>query len=297
MSTPYIPGWVNDPVAVQSVLSCQAFPYFSQTPAGQVDTWDLPSDVFLWQAREKLTGQPWPSRNQGSVGSCVSFGTAAAVEASMAWEILLGDLEDVVDLCQEAIYGLSRVEIGGGRIGGDGSIGAWAAEAVKQYGLIKRGKIGSYDLSSYSESLCRRWGDKGLPDDLEPEAKLHLVKGISLVSSWEECKKALAQGYGIAVCSDRGFSMRRDSDGFASPSGSWAHCMAILGYQTGKREGGWICNSWGADAHSGPRGAGDPPPCGFWSEANTIDKMLRQQDSWAFSLVNGWPKRQFVWYI
>ena len=41
-------------------------------------------------------------------------------------------------LSPEVIYGGSRVEIGGGRIRGDGSIGAWAARWVRDYGVVPR---------------------------------------------------------------------------------------------------------------------------------------------------------------
>lgn len=291
----YTPGWIIDPEAVAVIVGAQPVPFFSMSPAAERES--IPPEVYLWKAREKLTGQPWPARNQGQVGSCVSFGTAAAVEATMASEVLAGEPESVRDLCQEVIYGGSRVEVGGGRLSGDGSIGAWAAEFVKRWGVIDRAVYGKYDLSKYDQVRCRAWGRNGVPDDLEPEVKRHPVKAISMVKSWEDAKKALASGYGIAVCSTVGFQMKRDAEGFAKPSGSWAHCMALLGYQTGRREGGWICNSWGPDAHTGPVGAGGAPTCGFWADASVVEKMLRMEDSWAFSAVDGFPARRLPWYV
>jgi len=292
----YTPGWVQDPEAVAVVVGAQPQPYFSMTGAADRET--IPPAVFLWQAREKLTGQPWPSRNQGKVGSCVSFGTAAAIEATMAAEVLAGEPESIRDLCQEVIYAGSRVEVGGGKLGGsDGSIGAWAAEFVRRWGVLDRSVYGKYDLSQYDEARCRNWGKTGVPDDLEPEARKYPVKSITMVKTWREAKEALASGYGISVSSTVGFAMKRDSEGFASPSGRWAHCMALLGYQEEKREGGWICNSWGPDAHTGPLGSGNPPPCGFWADASVIEKMLRMEDSWAFSALQGFPARRLKWYV
>lgn len=289
------PGWVDDPEAVAIIVGAQPIPFFSMSQAAERQT--IPSEVYLWKAREKITGKPWPSRNQGRIGSCVSFGTAAAIEGTMAAEILAGDPEQIKDLAQEVIYAGSRVEIGGGRIRGDGSVGAWAAEFVKRYGIIDRSIHGKYDLSQYDETRCRAWGQSGVPDDLEPIAKAHPVKSITLIKTWEEAKKALASGYGISICSQQGFSMKRDGEGFAKASGTWAHCMALLGYQTGAREGGWICNSYGPDAHTGPVGSGNPPTCGFWVDANIVDKMLKSEDSWAFSGVDGFPARRINWYI
>lgn len=292
----YTPGWVIDPDAVAAVASAQPVPFFSMTNAADRET--IPPAVYMWHAREKLTGRPWPARNQGSVGSCVSFGTAAAIEATMAAEVLAGEPESVCDLAQEVIYAGSRVEVGNGKLGGsDGSIGAWAAEFVRRWGVLDRSVYGKYDLSTYDQARCRAWGKTGVPDDLEPEARKHPVKAITMVQTWREAKEALASGYGISVCSTVGFEMKRDTDGFSSPSGKWAHCMALLGYQEGKREGGWICNSWGPDAHTGPVGAGNAPTCGFWADASVIEKMLRMGDSWAFSAVAGFPARRPKWYI
>jgi hypothetical protein len=296
MSAHYVPGWEYKPAEVEIIRGKQIFPFFAMTPAAQLTT-DIPDEVYLWKAYEKITGAKWPSRNQGAVGSCVSFGTAAAIEATMSVEVMLGEPEEILDLVQEVIYAGSRVEIGGGRINGDGSVGAWAADFVKRYGVLNRGQHGKYDLSNYSESLCRSWGKTGVPDDLEPEVKKYPVKGITQLTNWKSAKVALANGYGIAICSNQGFSMTRDADGFARPSGSWAHCMALLGYKIGTREGGFICNSWGPNAHSGPVGAGSPPLCGFWADAKTIDDMLSQDDSWAFSGFAGFPARKINWFI
>lgn len=288
-------GWIQDPVEVRKTLHRLPMPFFGNSEAGSFA--DIPTETFLWKAALKVLGRLLPARNQGQVGSCVSFGTASAIEHTMLVEIMAGDPEEFKDLCQESIYGGSRVEVGGGQISGDGSVGSWAAEFVNKWGCLARGVYGSTDLTQYSESRCREWGRKGVPDDLEPEAKRHPVQTTSMVQNWEEAKRSLASGYGIAICSDQGFSMSRDSDGFAKPSGSWGHCMALLGYQTGQREGGFILNSWGDDAHTGPTGAGDPPRAGFWADAKVVDRMLRQEDSWAFSSVVGFPVRRIHWYI
>lgn len=295
--TPYVPGWVEDPVAVEAIVGLQPFKYFGDTEAFENND-PLPPNVYMWKMYEKVTGKKWPCRNQGSVGSCVAFGTAAAIEATMAAEIAAGQAEEVRDLAQEIVYAGSRVEIGKNRIGGDGSIGAWAAQFVKDYGVLDRAKYGKYDLSGYDETRCRSWGRSGVPDDLESEVRKYPVKTITMITTWQEAKRALANGYGIAICSNQGFVMRRDAAGFAKPSGSWAHCMALLGYTTENgREGGWICNSWGANAHTGPVGAGEPSTCGFYADASVVERMLKQRDSWAFSAFNGFPTRKINWFI
>lgn len=303
----YFTGWVNDPETVAAIAAKQPFCVFADTPAGQADD-PLPKFVYLWQCYEQIFARPPPSKNQLQVGSCVSFGTVNAIERTMAFEIaVLKQNKTFKHLAEEIVYGGSRYEIGKEKYGsnlyrqGDGSMGAWAAEFVKEgsYGVISREKQldGKYDLSTYSESRARDYGRNGVPADLEPLAKERPVKDVTQVKSWSEAKKALAQGHAIAVCSNVGFTMQRDAKGVARASGSWAHCMCLDGYHVADdgKEYGHIENSWGADAHKGPVGWGNPPPSGFWAESATIDRMLKQDDSWCFASVKGFPSRKVIW--
>lgn len=290
-------GWVNDPDEVQVVSATLPIKVFSDTPAGKVVMGeDMPRYVFGWKAYEGLFGQPPPIKDQGSVGSCVSFGTNTAIERTLAAEIRRrngGSKAEWTRFVEEATYGGSRVEIGGGRIRGDGSIGAWAAQWATKGGMVPRKKYPSRDLSVYSESLCRDWGQRGVPAEFEDVARQYPVKSFVQVKTYEEAKKAAAQGYFTAVCSNQGFTQQRDSNGVARASGSWAHCMCFDGYYTDDngREYGHITNSW-ARYFQGSNGWGNPQEDGFWAEASTIDRMLRQGDSWAFSGVTGFPARK-----
>lgn len=292
-------GWLEDPKEVERVASTLPFKVFADTPAGKVKD-PLPDHIFLWDAFRQLEGKLPPTKNQGSIGSCVSFGTNNAILRTMAVEIaMFGRPFELLDIVEEATYGGSRVQAGHDGGGGDGSVGAWAAKFVNEWGIIARGKYDKYDLTSYSVSLCRSWGRSGLPKDLEPLAKKHPVTEITLVKSWDSAKKSLASGYGIAICSNQGFANKRDANGVARPSGSWAHCMCLDGYfiDGGGKEYGHIENSWGADWISGPVGWGNPGPGGFWAESAVIDRMLRAGDSWAFSQTKGFPARQIDWFV
>ena len=294
-------GWVPDPEAVEAVVSQMAVPYFADTAAGKVVQGD-PGHIYLWDLQQKVLGHAPPVHNQNPVGSCVSFGTARAVEKSLAAQIVAGDRFEFTDVCEEVIYGGSRVEVGGGRIRGDGSVCAWAAKFVKEYGAIPRGTYEldgkTYDLTRYDPARCRDWGRHGVPDQLEPKVREFQAGDAALVRSWAEAKKALAQGYGIAICSNQGFDMRRDANGVCRPRGSWAHCMCLDGFHTeGGKEYGHIENSWGKNAHTGPVGWGDPTTAGFWADAKVVDRMLRQGDSWAFSAVKGFPERELDWFV
>lgn len=292
-------GWQRDDDAVKAVADTLLFKAFADTPAGQAAD-VLPDHVYLWESFNKVLGRGPPSKDQGQIGSCVSFGTNNAVTYTLATQLATqgGDAGQFRDIAEEVTYGGSRVQVGGGRIRGDGSVGAWAAQFVNKWGIVAREKHGEYDLTTYSVSRCREFGSRGVPAPLQDVAKQRSVKDITLVKTWAEARKALASGYAIAVCSNRGFRMQRDANGICEPSGQWMHCMALIGYATiNGREYGRIENSWGPNAHTGPLGPGDPPPSGFYADSKVISGMLGQGDSWAFSAVQGWPARKLNWFI
>jgi hypothetical protein len=258
-------GWVDDQNAVEAVMSELPFPVFG-------DVWESTKDsgkgkvVLLYDIIEKVAGY-FPLRKQ-AIGDCVSMGTAYAVDAIKAVDIYIKkDFEEwVAETATEDIYGGSRVQIGKGRIGsGDGSVGAWAARYVNEYGALARKKYGDIDLTKYSGSVAKSWGmpNRGTPKDLIPFAKEHPVLTISQVSNYEQCRDLIANGYSVTICSNQGFSSKRDKDGFAAPQGNWAHCMSLLAIDDEyKRPGVLIQNSWGV-WNSGPK-RHNQPDGSFW---------------------------------
>jgi hypothetical protein len=287
-------GWVPDPEAVQAVVAAQQIPDFKDTPAGKAVRGD--EDVFLWRGVRKVNNRaaPWyPNVNQRDVGCCVGCGFKHCTDVLQAVQIEQGGAFDFKPVAVEAIYGASRVEVGGGRIRGDGSVGAWAFDAVKRYGNLPM----EGELADFSPQRARAWGRSGIPDHLEAKAREHIVKAGAKVTSAEEAAKAIRQGYPIPVCSNRGFTMSRDRDGFARPSGTWNHCMGIVGVRGGARPGFFILNSWGDQAHSGGVFPDDMPVAGFWADWNVVDGMLRQGDSFALSDVAGFPSRRLDWLV
>lgn len=303
----YVGGWNADPDAVEAVRGSLPDPWFSGTPAFKAFRGNDTGTVIHSDAVKAVLGRHLPARDQGSVGSCVSFGTCSAIEYLMLLQIAAALPQppplEYRDLVQEAMYGLSRVEIGGGKIRGDGSVTAWAGEAARKYGVIPRGHHGPLDLSLYSEARCRDWGKKGLPDELEPVAKLSPVKGITFAKTAAEVDRAIRQGYTVAVGSGVGFGnsgpYKRDKDGFLKASGSWGHCMAVIGVRDDARRGFLFLNSWGDDWISGPTGGFDIPPGSFWVDWKTADKMFAEGDCVIFSDATGFPAKDPLddWFI
>jgi hypothetical protein len=294
----YVGGWNSDPDAVAAVQSALPEPWFSDTLAFRAFRGADTGTVIHSDAVKMVLGRHLPARDQGGVGSCVSFGSCSAIEYLMLLQIAAALPQpspiEYRDLVQEAMYGLSRVEIGGGKIRGDGSVTAWAGEAARKFGVIPRGTHAGVDLNLYSESRCREWGKKGLPDDLEPISRLSPVKGITFAKTAAEVDRAIRQGYTVAVGSQIGFGnsgpYKRDKDGFLKQSGNWGHCMAVIGVRD-DRKGFLFLNSWGDDWVSGPTGGMDIPPGSFWVEWRTAEKMFAEGDCVIFSDAVGFPAK------
>jgi len=286
-------GWVDDPAAVYAVMEQLPFPVFS-------DVWQPIKDtgknkrILLYEFIREASDGKYPKRKQ-TIGDCVAHGAAYAVDAVKSVDIVLKkEFEEWVDeTATEDIYGGSRVQIGGGRISGDGSIGAWAARYVNEYGALPRGKYGNVDLSTYSGGKAREWGAKGngVPKDLIPIAKKHPIHTVSQVKTYEEVRDLIANGYAVTIASMQGFSSKRDSEGFAKPQGSWAHQMSILAVDDEyKRPGVLVQNSWGR-WNSGPK-RHNQPDGSFWVDAEEIERrILSKGDSWAFSSYEGFKPK------
>jgi hypothetical protein len=302
-------GWVDDQAAVWATvraIEAQGVPaLFEDAAPHLIAAADDDAPVFFWEAEKRLLGKVLPSWNQRSVGSCVGFGNGRAGQDILLWEVAAGEPEQWpgAEICPEIIYGGSRVEVGGGRISGDGSIGAWAAKWVKDWGLVPRGVYGSLDVTTYNESTCRQLGRNGIPAEVETAARLHPVTAVAMVRSGDDWWAGTGAGKPSAICSGRGFTTTLKK-GFCQPSGSWAHCMEGRGRfrRAGDKEKcGVIQNSWGGYLSIPSQDdkfidvwtpTGDirvelPEGC-FATTLDVIDRMLGEQDSFFFAGLKGW---------
>lgn len=299
---PLFAGWVDDLEARKQFVKKHRYPFLSQHN-DQIKGTGKGKKVFLWKLYEQVTGGPLVPHYQ-TIGDCVSHAFGLGVDVLTAVRMLMFLMPErwVAKSATEIIYAGSRVEAGGGKVMGDGSTGAWAAEFIRSWGVLLRQAYlnGEYDFTEYSGSKARELGRRGngVPDELEPLCKLHPVKTCSIVQSWEECRDAVANGYPVAMCSNLGFNTKRDKDGFLRRSRRpWYHAMVILGIDDEyRRPGALIQNSWGTHWVSGPTRHGQPEGS-FWCDANTIDSAMRQGDSIALSGYVGYPRVDIPDYI
>lgn len=225
--------------------------------------------------------------------NCVSHGTRNACDVSRAVEIdIHNEREDwIAKGATEAIYGYRGFS-------GQGMSCARAAEFVSKVGgLVVRKNYGFVDFSKYNGNLGAGWGGRGLPDKVLDLANDHQIKTASLIRTVEEARDALANGYGLAVCSNYGFSNTRDKKGFARTSGNWAHCMAWIACDDTNGELAFLVqNSWGKWNDGGHPEWGPIPDGSFLIHADVAQGMLSQNGSYAFSGFDGFPLQKLPSY-
>ena len=120
-----------------------------------------------------------------------------------------------------------------------------------------------------------------------------------MIKSVEEARDAIANGYALSVCSNYGFSSRRNEHGIARRSGSWNHAMSWTAMDDSREIHNetlfLIQNSWGA-FNGGPK-RHDQPDGSFWVREKDARGMLNQNGAWAYSDVDGFPPRKVDWTI
>lgn len=280
-------GWINDPAEVARIVALDSVKTASEV-IGSRDKGERPVITDLTKYLEKLHGKEW-YLNQGGCGSCVAFGAAIVCDTLIAIDVIENGAEYPGRVDPMTIYWGSRVEIGGGRIWGQGSVGIWAAKYLKEFGPLLQKKYNSIDLSTYSPSVCcGANARRGVPDELESEAREHPVRDYAQIKSFDDAANMVENGDPITVASNQGFTQFRDAQGFAKPSGRWPHQMGVLGVRH-DRPGVLICNSWGAFYKGGPA---DMSPALQWTDAEDFDRMAKAGDTWALSNLKGWPRKR-----
>ncbi|MCA1685769.1 MAG: hypothetical protein LC745_07225 [Planctomycetia bacterium] len=279
-------GWRHDPAEVARTLAGMPRPLFAAS-APELARTGAGKTVLLYKAFKDVNGGKYVDYPAQTIGDCVSHGFGHGVDLLESVQISIGKKADEFkQTATEAIYGMARVDIGGEQGSySDGAVGAWAAKAVSTFGTVSRDLLGAYD-----GRRAKDWGARGVPGDVKAKASAHKVRTTSLVTTFEELEDALSNGYPVTVCSDQGFTLVRDSDGFCRARGSWGHCMLIVGVRTDPRPGACIFQSWGSDVPSGPL-ALDQPPNSFWADRDVVESMLAMRDSWSLSSFEGYPSQ------
>lgn len=235
-----------------------------------------------------------PYNERQTVGDCVSHATRNACDVTRAVEIDVKKQKEswIARGATEAIYGARGH-------GGEGMSCARAAEFVSKNGgiVLRKNYKGVVDFTKYNGRLGAGWGARGLPDKVIDLANDHQVRTVSLVRTVEEARDALSNGYGISVCSNYGFSSKRDGKGFARVSGNWAHAMAWIACDDTNGDLSFLVqNSWGRWNSGGHPEWGPIPDGSFLIHSDVAAGMLKQNGAYAFSDFNGFPPQKLPDY-
>lgn len=272
-----------------------------------------PKDTMLWLPL--LAILPTWARGAQAIGDCVSWGWELCCTMTLAIQAKLGTSEFITEAATESIYGGSRVEADGGRLGGysDGSYGGAAAKWMRDWGCVlrldysKETGIAEHDLTRYSGDKAKAWGNFGCggKDDAgRADGKLDLIAKkypatVVPIRNTDEAAAAIQNGYPIAVCSGVGFGqMKRNAEGVVRASGRWSHCMMFGGVRwVGGNPQFRLFQSWGKSA-SGP----DPgiehqavSDCSWWISEGDAQRILDADDSFAISFLDGFPPQRIDW--
>lgn len=95
-------------------------------------------------------------------------------------------------------------------------------------GILIRKPYEQADLEAYNVQFESR-GGSGSPQWLKDESHLHPVRDVTRVQGHENAADFIDRGKPIWVCSDLGFSDRRDENGYAKRQGSWGHSWHVVG--------------------------------------------------------------------
>jgi hypothetical protein len=286
-------GYVPDRKGTERFLA--SLPKPTLASAGPDLELDTSRDVFLGEYL--LRCDPSWKRGSQKIGSCVGWAWALSCDLLASCDIHLRNEHEVYGgrVLEASVYGFSRVEVRGRpNLGGDGSYGAAAAKAVANYGTLHYGiDYAGQRFTDNSGTREKEWGRDGVPDELEPFAAKHKVSSVALVTSFEDAAKAIQNGYPVAVCSMRGFSMTLKDGGYLTPMGTWAHAMNFCAVRWSPRPALLCANSWG-DCYDGDVDPALPPQfqkSAGWVDADTCTDMLSGEDSFALSGYSGFEPR------
>lgn len=302
-----IPG---RPIPGASPTFCGTFPQLRGT------SW-YSKNVFLYRYLQMQIGEiePHTQFTDGvGVGDCIGQACAMGADILACVNIhLLGKAETFPGKASvEMIFAGSRVEIG------DvnsivrpilGSTGYWAAEYMKQYGILHRRPysdgVNYIDLRGYSAVRSLKYRNLGVPDWLEPIAKQHPIQEVTRVKTGREVLDAICSGQPVLICSSYAFHDTRDEQGFSAPylkamqycedcgrihlfRKKWHHALIATGaIVRGGRVGVVLQNSMG-NWNTGPRPY-NMPAGSFAVDLKYIDQMVKDHggDSWAMSAYKG----------
>ena len=290
-------GWSADAFAAEETQTIVGeMPAFEMLgPDGQAIVQDNShANVRLWEAVIAKNGGHLTYAPQ-QVGDCVSHAFTHAGDYLECVDLETGEQREFHRLYPPYTYGVSRVDVGKGKIKGDGSCMAWAVKGAKEHGVLRADAAG---CPPYSGAIARAWGKSGPPAEFRAVARDARIQESSQVTSASAVRDAICNGYPVPFGAGKiGFDKVVERKGRLvadPPSGSWAHAQVVIGYDgsTGVEEPLFcILNSWGPLA-GGKSPTDGSPPGSYWITARSMDFIAKQGDAFAISGFTGFKARK-----
>lgn len=269
--------------------------------------------IHILKGFEKL-GIPLPGPAQGR-GDCVSHSGKNAALLTLCCEVVAAQPDEVTRIV-EGFPDITAEGVNQGVLSSEGNYwyrdhngdgwhcghsvevmvhdgGVWVRKDYPELG---------FDLTRYSSRLAGKWGRPNPPANVSKVGMEHSIRTATRLSSMEAVRDFINNGYGITSCGGEGFASTRDSNGVSKRRGSWAHAMAIMGFDD--RQWAWdtygtalvlIQNSWGR-WNSGPRRIHgteiDIPHGAFWAKWTDVAR----RSFFGVSGLNGWPRQKLPDY-
>ena len=304
-------GWVPQDLNPVSITKSESI-----TTSNNLDSMPVTGeDAYLWRflysslkktsqlSQMEIESGRLSSLNQGNVGSCVGYASTICLDIAMgvSAEIKKSHKEEFIFRCNpDVVYAIGRADNKGSW---DGSRGIWSVSGLSKLGSLHKKEYEGFSLLSTQPADGRKWSASGLPGSFLKVAADHKLISFEKVTSIEQAKKAIQNGYPILTCAQASYTMKRDSTGFATRTGNkWAHAMAVVGYRTkgsgqtrGNLEGFLIQNSWGDTWQNGGIYPTDMPRGSFWVKPEDLLYHLKQADSYAISRYTGFERQILTW--
>lgn len=234
-------------------------------------------------------------------GDCVSWGSRTASDITRCWEVWNKQDESYVKRQATCLLYSGRGHNGQGA--SPARLSKWHVETgflLEDLFTDTDGK--SWDFRDYASyvRIGMSYGRSGFPKSITDITKQHKLQTCSLVEEMDALADCLWNGYGAHCGSSIGVSS--SGDPISHLRGSWAHDMAIVGFddrpETHTKFGSriWFWDqSWGEwnkvtniPAEWQPWGQGM-----FALSENDTWRAVRQGGTWVFSNSNGFPARPF----
>lgn len=260
---------------------------------------------YLWDYVRQVLGSDFHELQ--TTGTCASKAIQRAIVILMCVRIALQNMGEKFPgtPASEPIFGGGRIEIGKGRLGTynprngahDGLVVGWGLDWVMKYGIIIRevykDLMGvTLDLTKPDDQLAEKWGTPGVgvPDFLEPIAKLMPVEDAAPIKSVEEGRDAIYNGEplfgGSNMTPDP--NRPRDSKGYIALPFGGGHATVFDGFNDQEE---WVFYN---NASWYPVDGPNPdnfPVYGGKVSYKTFDRMLRQGEWYALSSIKGMPNQ------